>query len=749
MVQDCGSNFFKEVYKQFREAKEEVIIMSFFLRPRLKLFSSDPAQAPDTTLTDLVLQAIQRKVHVWIMGWDNAASENVLGYFQDHEYELLFEAAGENKAFLHVMLDTGRKLVASVFYLPHMKSIVFDRQIAFVGGTDFTENRDDTPEHLRPDRQIVQVPKDDKHPTGNQKPWQDLMVMFSGRIAQQVAIVLVERWWTYCESIGLARTQALRPVAAILDSTFWHVKGALHGSLWKDKQCVQLPRQGLLGILNLEMHGQNTSRQIRIETPKIQSELMETNQDIYVNLTVGQPLSVEITGLHALDKKVPAEVKFDVLGQSFSANEQVFTLPFYGSSIVAQWLPGGVTPKTSGQMCKLTLSGSNMWMGTSQVLTESLETYLEMIRNSKRFLYIENQYFSTDFPSASEECQHAHDPVRAVLYSGAGNRIGEVLLDRIKRAIFLKEDFSVAIVFPLSTEPGAFYPNLRGAYCFEEAVEDFCQKHKVPNWRDYFSFFFLANAVEVPQEGFRSPTHTNAFYGIYTHTKVMIADDTIAYVGSANINDRSLLAHRDAELGVTSWGGSFPRTLRETLLKHHLQDGFRALDLGRFTSSLNQVAMQNAEELRETMGISFPEGTFKDSKGRDERNCSKCSCSFGNTMFSYFNFRTHSNDVSQKKQFNSFKHSVLPHQREQLVCHDCLLPGKVVQLFGMEGLLNHAPLEKAAIPYPRSRVVAGGGAKDHFDWFKVQGPRPPRLQGQERVWFNMKILRYPKHPKAL
>ncbi|CAK9082680.1 Phospholipase D (PiPLD1) [Durusdinium trenchii] len=663
VVEDCGYNFFRAVYEQFHEAKEEVLIMSFFLRPRLKLFSSDPSKPPDTSLTDLVLKAVQRKVHVWIMGWDNAASEKVLGYFQDHEYELLFEAAQENRAFLHLVLDTGRQFLASVFYLPHIKSVVFDRQTAFVGGTDFTENRDDTPEHLRPDQRVVQVPIDANNPTGNQKPWQDLMMRLSGRAAEQVAMVQVERWWTYCESIGLARAQALRPVAAILDSTLWHVKGALHSSLWKDQQCAELPTRGLLGIFKLEMHGRNTTRHIRIETPKIQSEALEPNLDVLVNLSVGHPLHVNLTGLHALDRKVPASVHFDILGQRYTVSAgQPFTLPFYGSSITAQWLPEGLKPGAFGQMCQITLSGSNMWMGTSAVLTESLETYLRMIRNAKRYLYIENQYFSTDFPSASEECQHAHDPARAVLFSGANNRIGEVLLDRIKRAVLLREDFSVAIVFPLSTEPGAFYPNLRGAYCFEEAVEEFCQKQGITNWRDYFSFFFLANAVEVPQETGQSP-HLNAFYGIYTHTKTMIADDLIVYVGSANINDRSLLGDRDAELGITTWGGPFPRRLRQTLLKHHLQDGYRGLSTSRFVGSLNDVAMQNAEELKETMGISFPEGTFKDSKGQ------------------------------------------------------------VTQLFGMEGLLNHAPLHAAAIPYPRSRVVAGGGAKDHFDWFKVQGPR--------------------------
>lgn len=73
------------------------------------------------------------------------------------------------------------------------------------------------------------------------------------------------------------------------------------------------------------------------------------------------------------------------------------------------------------------------------------------------------------------------------------------------------------------------------------------------------------------------------------------------------------------------------------------------------------------------------------------------------------------------------------------------LRGQVTQLFGMEGLLNHAPLHAAAIPYPRSRVVAGGGAKDHFDWFKVQGPRAPRLQGgSSRVTRVLPVMSHDK-----
>lgn len=37
---------------------------------------------------------------------------------------------------------------------------------------------------------------------------------------------------------------------------------------------------------------------------------------------------------------------------------------------------------------------------------------------------------------------------------------------------------------------------------------------------------------------------------IYIHSKLMIVDDKRAIIGSANINDRSLLGNRDSELAM-------------------------------------------------------------------------------------------------------------------------------------------------------------------------------------------------------
>jgi phospholipase D1/2 len=37
---------------------------------------------------------------------------------------------------------------------------------------------------------------------------------------------------------------------------------------------------------------------------------------------------------------------------------------------------------------------------------------------------------------------------------------------------------------------------------------------------------------------------------IYIHSKLMIIDDKVVIMGSANINDRSMLGYRDSEIGV-------------------------------------------------------------------------------------------------------------------------------------------------------------------------------------------------------
>jgi phospholipase D1/2 len=60
--------------------------------------------------------------------------------------------------------------------------------------------------------------------------------------------------------------------------------------------------------------------------------------------------------------------------------------------------------------------------------------------------------------------------------------------------------------------------------------------------RDYVTLLNLRNWIKL---GERYVTEQ-----IYVHTKMMVVDDLFALVGSANINDRSLLGSRDSEIAV-------------------------------------------------------------------------------------------------------------------------------------------------------------------------------------------------------
>lgn len=57
---------------------------------------------------------------------------------------------------------------------------------------------------------------------------------------------------------------------------------------------------------------------------------------------------------------------------------------------------------------------------------------------------------------------------------------------------------------------------------------------------DYLSFHCLRNWAEINMKIVSEQ--------IYVHDKIMIVDDCIAIIGSANINDRSMNGDRDSEV---------------------------------------------------------------------------------------------------------------------------------------------------------------------------------------------------------
>lgn len=122
-----------------------------------------------------------------------------------------------------------------------------------------------------------------------------------------------------------------------------------------------------------------------------------------------------------------------------------------------------------------------------------------------------------------------------------------------------------------------------------------------PRTQDYILFCGLRSYGRLFDGG---PIATSQ---VYVHSKLMIIDDCITFIGSSNINDRSLLGSRDSEIGVIiedkefvdssmngkPWkAGKFAHSLRCSLWCEHL-----GLHLGEVSQILDPVVEATYKDL--------------------------------------------------------------------------------------------------------------------------------------------------------
>jgi phospholipase D1/2 len=163
--------------------------------------------------------------------------------------------------------------------------------------------------------------------------------------------------------------------------------------------------------------------------------------------------------------------------------------------------------------------------------------YIKLIENSEYFVYIENQFFIS---SCSGE------PVT--------NKVVETLTNRIIRAIEEKKPYIAYIVLPLLPGFGGDIVERDGQllriqiewhlatiFKSEKSLIKRIMAHD-PDWSKYVKIFGLRNHALMNG----APVSEI----VYVHSKLLIVDDKIALIGSANINDRSLRGDRDSELAI-------------------------------------------------------------------------------------------------------------------------------------------------------------------------------------------------------
>ena len=233
----------------------------------------------------------------------------------------------------------------------------------------------------------------------------------------------------------------------------------------------------------------------------------------------------------------------------------------------------GVKGTCEVQICR---SAGPWSLNTPKTVEHSIQNaYLKTIQLSEHFIYIENQFFVT-----STAAQGVH----------IENSIGLALVERIVRAHREGQPWRAVIVIPLTPGFPEAYDNPESGSVRIIQMLQYLSINRGPNSiysrlvragvdpQDYIQFFSLRGWGQLRNGQLTTEQ-------VYIHGKLLIADDRIVIMGSANINERSQRGDRDSELacvirdeemidstmaGEPFQVGRYAHPLRVRLMQEHL-----------------------------------------------------------------------------------------------------------------------------------------------------------------------------------
>lgn len=191
-------------------------------------------------------------------------------------------------------------------------------------------------------------------------------------------------------------------------------------------------------------------------------------------------------------------------------------------------------------------------------------SHVHHIRRAKHFIYIESQYFM-----GSSFMWDKDNGVKC------GNMIAAEVALKICEKIAAGEPFAAYILLPMWMEGIPAAGATQGLLYYQRVTIEAMYKkvEEALNARmanssdqglevsDYLNFYCLGNR-ETPERGQATGTPATEDevtlsktrrHQIYIHSKMMIVDDDVALIGTANINQRSMDGCRDSEIMMTSW----------------------------------------------------------------------------------------------------------------------------------------------------------------------------------------------------
>jgi phospholipase D1/2 len=525
-----GKAYFGELIQALAAATSEIYIVGWQV-------NWDAMLAPSVRLFDVLLAAAQRGRNIYVLPWnDNAPVQT----FDDQTKKVLLAIntiVGGAKR-VHVVLADTQAGKGATFFSHHQKLVVIDRKVAFVGGMDLAYGRYDDASyslHAEADSRIAM-----NRYNGCVTPM--------GRLNESAVVnpnhldsaALVKKIRAGAYQVPYAEDKKTSPFAPdpIYDTLDTKVQPRMP---WQDVQ-LKITGDAVADLTRNFVYRWNAaSSQTRLPVPPASG---------YAGLG-GNHVQVLCSA--------PAELRA----------AECKTLP---RAMRDNWAPG--------------------------VQNDIARAMAILIDKAQHFIYIENQFFVSAFGAPGEyigskksgpaeqiyqDAKYAIKATDAVLSDAGGatqNDLCLLLAGRIGRAILdaTRPDFHVYITLPVHPEGmldnGAIMTQVHwtmqslvfGSMSLLNRIRRFLKARELldkkdADWgrplradnleyksvlmKDCFKYVTLLNLRNWEKLGERYVTEQ-----IYVHSKLMVVDDRFALVGSANINDRSLLGSRDSELAV-------------------------------------------------------------------------------------------------------------------------------------------------------------------------------------------------------
>ncbi|KAJ3299966.1 Phospholipase D1 [Borealophlyctis nickersoniae] len=587
-----GSAHFEQIYDAFNNAKKEILIADWWLTPEVFLQRGEDGIYPEhlrTRLDRTLIRKANEGIRVYVLLYkelnlpnDSLHVKEVLmgrkkpNYMLDPAIEdpdgelilrkpeniIVMRHPDQGRGFTGVLLD-------STLWAHHEKIAVVDRKIAFVGGIDLCDGRYDTAEHTLKDDVVYQ----------DGKP-----VMTR---TQSNSTAVDESQGRKTEITG-APTKGIRDPAS---PTVGH----------EDENAPKRGKEEATGtpVANV-FPGQDYSNPRVKDFKDVGPKPFETLIDrTLVARLPWHDVSVTFRkspGEENIEGPVDDLVWHFVQRWNFAKWEKKKRDPHIPYLYLSQGLIRPTAEHKKGTIQMQILRSASQWSAGNPRERSIQNAYIDMIKNAKHYVYIENQFFISKFDN-DKTAKKGSGQLFPKSQVRIHNKVARVLIERIIKAHENGENFRAYIIIPLY--PG-FQGDVRGkgsdpalpfvlsAQC--ETITGFMTELKkggIPD-REVEKYVMFLGLRKWDILGKRLVAEQ-----VYIHAKIMIVDDRQLICGSANINDRSQLGARDSEVAtiitdtqhITTRmnGQSYPQashfiyTMRLRLFHEHLGIPFDSL----------------------------------------------------------------------------------------------------------------------------------------------------------------------------